>query len=100
AAGSYSQLLYEIMEDMALILRPEMYEELLSQMSSLNQFYRPLYKFVLTTQKPPYLYLSVLEWQTGSTQADFFKYLQLSGDSNPNSIINNINNYIASFQNL
>lgn len=100
AAGSRSHLLYDIIQDMAIMLKPSVYEDLLLEMSKLKQFYLQLYGFVLGTHKPPYLYLSVLEWQTGSLQADFLEYLQRTDTPNPDAILKNINNWIVSLQNV
>lgn len=95
AVGSESQLLYDVIQDMAKVLKPDLYENLMDQMLRMGQFYYHLYSFVLEYQKYPYLFLSVLDWETGTTKARFEDYLHRNDIENPSSIVASVDKWVA-----
>ena len=89
------QVLYEIVEDMSQLFRADVYRNLLQKMEDMQQFYIQLYGFMLRHKTSPYRYLSVLDWETGTTKSDFSAYLYSIGTYNPGAIIEYIDGWVA-----
>lgn len=74
--GSRYRMAYDVVRDMKRAFTKPFYEELVENSFYYAPPYLPLYGFMKQTKKWPMLSLTVMEWETGDTQADFVEYLQ------------------------
>lgn len=92
--GSEREVLYDVLHDMALVLKADVHQRLLADALAQHQFYLPLYRFVLDTTKPPYRSLSVMEWLDEDVQGAFADYLQRTGEKESDRIIKSVNKWV------
>lgn len=90
-----SEILYFLLQDLSNSLKPEIYNELMSNAFEFKQFYVQLFEYILHTKSPPYQYLSVMEWEELDLQQNFSSYLISRGISNSQKIIQSINTQIG-----
>lgn len=74
--GSRYRIAYDVVRDMKRAFTKPFYEELVGNSFYYAPPYLPLYGFMQQTKKWPMLSLTVMEWETGDTQADFEAYLK------------------------
>jgi len=74
--GSRQRIPYEIIRDLKKAFTKSFYDELIENSLYYGPPYLALYEFMQQTKKWPMLYLSVMEWETGNTQTEFFEYVK------------------------
>lgn len=98
--GAHFNVAYDIVRDMKALLVPEVYREVLQNAFDHSPPYLPLYGFIDKYKRWPLMVLSVWEWESGNTQADFSAYLKdYYPEQNEKEIIKEINEYIEKMKN-
>lgn len=72
-----SSPLYDIVEEMKMVLQPSIYNEMIEKSFPYGVFGAPyllLYGFMKQVKKPPMLLLTVMEWESIKTKAKFAEY--------------------------
>ena len=92
--GSKSQILFDVLKDMELLLNKDAYEAIASNGYVQHEFYLSLYGFVKETKKPPYYLLSVMEWLQGNTREAFLHYLEKSEQKDAQTILDNVDKWV------
>lgn len=85
--GSKSRILYDVVQDLKLALKPVLYEELIENSYHYAPPYLPLFGFMMQVKKWPMLSLIVMEWETSEVQQQFEFY---SSKNFPNYTFRNI----------
>lgn len=93
-SGSRKKGLHALLQDMQSALKDDLYSDLVSY-SMETRVYLAFYEFVQSIKKPPYLYLSLMEWETGKTAEDFRAYVLEKYPTSTVSIIRDMDKFVA-----
>lgn len=74
--GSKSRILYDVVRDLKMALKPALYEELIENSFYYAPPYLPLFGFMMQFKKWPMLSLSSLEWVGPTTKSEFHEHIQ------------------------
>lgn len=94
AKGSETEVLQEVLLDLKKIIEVQLYNELVISAIETDQPYIPLYEFMTKKRSLPMQYLTVKDWETGSTAHDFSEYLDKNYEKNKYSIEQAVKNWI------
>jgi len=73
--GSRQRIAYDVIKDSKKAFTKPFYDELVGNSFYYAPPYLPLYEFMQQTKNWPMLYLTVMEWETGTTKTEFIEYL-------------------------
>lgn len=100
AEGSKQEILYDVLDDISIFFKNGAYNELMEYMLDIHQPYIPLYGFMLHIKKPPYRYLSVIEWLDKNVQNSFAEYVKATYNNDLSRILAGVNKWIGRIQKL
>jgi hypothetical protein len=73
--GSMGKILFDIIQDLKLALKPDLYDELIENSFHYAPPYIPLYGFMIEQKRWPLLSLTVKEWTDLKTKMTFERYI-------------------------
>lgn len=73
--GSKNKLLYDIIQDLKLALKPVLHQELIENSFHYGPPYLPLYGFMIQQKRPPMLTFNVMEWTDLKVNSEFKTYI-------------------------
>ena len=73
-AGSKSRILYDVVQDLKIALKPALYEELIENSYNYAPPYLPLFGFMMQNKKWPMISLSVMEISIHGNRSDLISY--------------------------
>jgi hypothetical protein len=74
--GSKSRILYDVVQDLKIALKPALYGELIENSFYYAPPYLPLYGFMIQAKKWPLLSLTVMDLCNGNTKSELFEYVR------------------------
>ena len=73
--GSKTKILYDVVRDLKLALKPVLYDELIENSFYYAPPYLPLFRFMMQFKKWPMLSLTVMEWEDPNVKNGFAEYM-------------------------
>lgn len=74
--GSKTKILYDVVRDLKLALKPALYEELIENSFHYAPPYLPLFGFMMQSKKWPMLCLSSLDWIGPTARSEFHEHIK------------------------
>lgn len=97
--GSKGKILFDIVQDLKLALKPDLYSKLIDNSFHYAPPYIPLYGFMFEQKKWPLLNLTVKEWTDLKTRMTFEQYIeQKYPNQDPKSLVERIEIWLNSFK--
>ena len=96
--GSIFRLVYDVVADLKMALKPALYDELIENSFFYAPPYLPVYGFMKGIKKWPMLCLSVKDWEGEKTKEKFINYvLSYFKNQNGSQVTKQIEKFIASY---
>lgn len=95
-SGSREKALHTLLHDLHTALKDDLYSELMSY-SMETRIYLPFYEFVRNIKKPPYHYLSLMEWEMGTAKEDFRAFVQQKYPSSAVPLIRDMDRFVKKY---
>jgi hypothetical protein len=93
--GSRETIPFEVVQDLRLALKPDLYSELIENSFHYAPPYLPLYGFMIQQKRWPMICLSAMEWSDSKKKMAFKKYIEEKyADQNTNSLIGQIDTWL------
>ncbi len=97
--GSKGKILFDIVQDLKLALKPDLYGKLIDNSFHYAPPYIPLYGFIVEQKKWPLFSLTVKEWTDLKTKMIFEQYIeQKYPNQDPKSLVERIEIWLNSFK--
>ena len=97
--GSKGKILFDIVQDLKLALKPDLYSKLIDNSFHYAPPYIPLYGFMFEQKKWPLLSLTVKEWTDLKTRMTFEQFIeQKYPNQDPKSLVEQIEMWLKSFK--
>jgi hypothetical protein len=97
--GSKGKILFNIVQDLKLALKPDLYSKLIDNSFHYASPYIPLYGFIIEQKRWPLLSLTVREWTDLKTKMTFEQYIeQKYPNQDPKSLVELIEMWLKSFK--
>lgn len=97
--GSKGKILFDIVQDLKLALKPDLHSKLIDNSFHYASPYIPLYGFIIEQKKWPLLSLTVKEWADLETKITFEQYIEQKYPSqDPKSLVERIEMWLKSIK--
>jgi hypothetical protein len=95
--GSRDKILFDVVQDLRLALKPDLYSELIENSFYYAPPYLPLYGFMIQQKRWPMIFLSAMEWSDSKTKMAFKKHIEGKyPNQNANSLVDQIDTWLKS----